>query len=461
MTLHPFTPGRELPAELDSRTVGRDDLLAVLGERLTSAATSGNRPHTLLVGPPGSGKTHLLEVALHRARLIPDLQDRLAVARISEDAIGVARFIDLLSETGSALGVDAPQSRDPIAWEERLLDGIGDRVLVLVVENLDRVFDSIGDAGQRDLRSWVESSGRVLLLASTSRLSKSLRDRTKPWFGGLILTPLEDLNVDDCRELLSRLADRKQDSRLVDLVRSPAGLARVRALVQFFGGAPGTWTLVGEAATTRSLDALVPVVSEVLERLVPYHQQLLWTLPPNHRLLIHALAAGDAAALTPRDLADVTGLSHQTVTAALGVLQDGGWVRSLKIPGGDQRRTLYSLRDPLIRHHVQHRTNSPLLDGTVRLLRDWYDTSASPPSPEGAGSVPEELLSRALAGQASHSRVRASAVNATLEAHLLRSICGDPEAFLRLPVELQGPARAMAGDQGWRDLAVGRFQNLA
>lgn len=62
-----FTPAAVDPAELDTHTVGRSALLSRLTERITGAVRDGSRPHTLLIGPRGSGKTHTLHVVVHRA----------------------------------------------------------------------------------------------------------------------------------------------------------------------------------------------------------------------------------------------------------------------------------------------------------------------------------------------------------------------------------------------------------
>ena len=67
MTHPAFSPGTVDPADLDARTVGRGALLKRLTDRIVSSAQDGSRPHTLLVAPRGAGKTHTLQVAIHRA----------------------------------------------------------------------------------------------------------------------------------------------------------------------------------------------------------------------------------------------------------------------------------------------------------------------------------------------------------------------------------------------------------
>lgn len=164
VTRIPDDYGREheelVRAILDQVAVAADPLgLEELAAQLQAAATTRTRQHTLLVGPRGSGKTHLLEVATHRAVGQEALRAGLAVVKLPEDAVGLTGYPDLLREAARGVGVDLGRERDPVALETAILDGIGDKVLVLVVDNLDRVFRALGLPGQQNLRSWVEPRG--------------------------------------------------------------------------------------------------------------------------------------------------------------------------------------------------------------------------------------------------------------------------------------------------------------
>ncbi|MFP5319264.1 MAG: AAA family ATPase [Acidimicrobiia bacterium] len=365
----PFTPSREGAADLAARTVGRDDLLATLERRLLGSASSGNRPHTLLVGPRGAGKTHLIEVVLHRLRDEPGL----VASRVDEDAVGVASYANLLAELCRSLGVEA--GRDPASLEEALVAHLGDRVLVAVVENLARVFDGMGTAGQRDLRSFVETSGAVVLLASTPQVFSGIGSRNQPWFGSFAVEHLEPLTVDEAAELLARLGWPE-----------PVPPSRVAALHHLVGGWPRLWTLVAATATPAALEEVVPVVEALVEQFVPSFQQRLWSLPPNEARLVRALGTGPPAA-TVAELAAASGLTERTAATALGRLADGGWVRGEKRAGADQRRTWYRLREPLLRLHFQYRGGGSLRE-TVEYVRAWFDPSSPLPA-VAAGSEPE------------------------------------------------------------------------
>ncbi|MCL2483573.1 MAG: AAA family ATPase [Propionibacteriaceae bacterium] len=463
MSTRPFTPSQERPEDLERRTVGRDRLLTVLDERMRLAATTKTRQHTILVGPRGAGKTHLLQVAIHRAEADPTIKAGLLIARIPEDAIGLTSYVDLLRELGRGLGVDVGLERSAGALEKALLDTAGTRTLALVIENLDKVFSAIGLAGQDDLRAWVETSGRVLILAATPALFDAVRNRKMPWFGGLTEMPVDGLTAEEGRQLLTLLATDRGDDKLAEALQSEWGKARIRAVSHLTDGSPRIWMVFSDCLSVDTLDELIPAVEGLIEGLVPYYQQLLWSLPGNQQAIVHQLAEGPSGALTASEIAVKTGLTPQTVTKALGLLKEHRWVRAMKQPHGDQRHTWYELRDPMLRHHLQWRSaGNESLRLTVGLLRNWYDPESREhlsttivASRHGAGHVAatprvhqelstaqeqipdkyQKVLSQVTENPEPRSH-RGAECTGTLEL-LDRARSGDQQARMRLPAELR------------------------
>ena len=414
MSMRPFTPTQEHAEELDRRTVGRDQQLAILHERLALAATTKSRQHTLLVGARGSGKSHLLQVALNRVGSDPIIASRLVIARVPEDAVGLTNYADLLRELATDLGVDIGRERNLSVLERYLLVAARGRTLVMVIENLDKVFRALDADGQRDLRSWVETSGQIFLLAATPAIFEAVRNRKMPWFGGLIEMPVEGLTAEEGRELLIKLAADKGDKDLIEALQSDWGEARVKAVSLLTAGSPRIWMIFSDCLSVEALDELIPAVEGLVEGLVPYYQSLLWDLPQSQQAIVRQLAEGASGALTASEIAAETGLSPQTVSKQLSLLKESRWVRDMKQPGGDQRLTWYELREPMLRHHFQWRsTGGEPLRLIINLLKTWYDPS-----------VPNRHLSLSE----DRNGIR----------HLLdRARAGDQEALMRLPSELR------------------------
>lgn len=402
--LKPLTPHRERPDTLDSRTVGRTDLLAALHRRFRSAATSANRTHTLLIGPRGSGKSHVISVALHRLQADETIRDLIAVARIDEDVVGIRTYGDLMIEVLRSLGATdediaaAKANRTPSVLEGQVLEVLGERTMLLVVENLSRLFDQVGIAGQRNLRSFVETSARVMVLASTPLLTASIADRSEPWFGSFTPEVLDDLTLDQGSELLRQIALADADHDFAAFIESPKGQARLAALYQLIGGSPRLWIVFAGCASTEALDDLVPAVEQLLEQLTPYYQQLLWDLSPVEAALISELGRGPAAA-PAKAIAAAAGVDADSASTSLRRLTESKWVRSEKVPGTDQRTTWYRLREPLLRHHFQYRSDDHQpLALIVEILRAWFDPTdrSARLAGVGPGSDSERHLLAAL-----------------------------------------------------------------
>lgn len=356
-----FTPNAADPAALEDATVGRTQLLDTLVARIRSAARDGSRPHTLLLAPQGSGKTHTLHVAVHRALADPDTAARVVPALLPEGVLPVGSYLDLLTEIARCLGPEVHataralrRARDPIGIEAAVGAAASGRMLLLAVENLDRVFDRLGETGQGSLRAWVETSTDVLVVGTAPTLFPGVSSRTMPWYGSFIVDALPPLGLDDCLTLFGAACARRGRPDLASFAASVRGRARLAVVHRLIGGAPRSWLTLTDAADLDALEAVTPAVELVLDRIAPQYQHRLWELAAGEQRLVVELARS-AGARTVGDLADAVGVSNQSAATALGRLADAHWVTSSKAPDGDRRTTWYDLADPLLRLVVHFR----------------------------------------------------------------------------------------------------------
>ena len=405
---HPaFTPTALPPEQLDAATVGRDELIERLVSRIRDAATTKARRHTLLVGARGSGKTHTLAVAVHRALRDENVSDAIVLAWIPEDSLTIASYADLLVELARQLDPGLAEraralrrERDRIGLEQIIEEYAAGRPIVLLVENLDRVFRDLGSRDAGAFRAFVETSGRVLVLASTPLLFSAVSSRSEPWYGSFDTEHLAELTVAEGAQIVRRRALGRDESELATFVMSPQGMARLEALAHLAGGSPRLWQILADAVTIDSLDRLVPAVEKLLDDLAPYYQQRLWELGPNDQKLVVELARGTGAA-SVAELADRAGLDQRVAASALGQLADASWVRKSKAEGGDRRKSWYELREPLLRHHLQYRdSRGEPLRVIVEVLRGWYapDARRRALGEVEFGSTAERFLSLSMAG---------------------------------------------------------------
>ncbi len=404
--MHPaFTPSALTADKLDAVTVGRATTFETLVKRLQGAVRDGSRPHTLIVAPRGAGKTHTLHVAVHRSLADPDTAKSILPVVIPEDSLAIASYIDLLVEIARSIDGDLAatvrdmrRQKDTIGIEQAILAAAPDRMILLAIENLDRVFDALGSGGQGALRAWVETSTAITIFATAPMLFAGVSSRSYPWYGSFIVESLPDLTVDDAVVMLSKAARRNADDELADFIESPQGRERLQVIHRLAGGSPRLWHILSEGIDIESLDALVPAVESLLDRLAPYYQQQLWQLPAGEQRLVVELARGWEPR-TVTELAAAVGISNQSAATALGRLASSRWVTSTKAQTGDRRASWYDLTEPLLRYHLQYREDrGKPLRLIVEFLRGFYSRERLLDELAGAtpGSPAERHLQRAL-----------------------------------------------------------------
>lgn len=357
-----FTPSTMAGADLDALTVGSTSLVTALVDRVATVG-DGLQPHTLLVGPAGVGKTHTLHVALHRALAVA-AADRILPVVIPENSVAIGSYTDLLVEAALAIDPDVHrqavilrQQRDHDGIEELLARAAGGRSVLLIVENLDRVFRAIGEAGQGRLRRWTENASRVTVFASSPTLFDGVSSRTMPWYGSFAVEQVEELPDEDVVTLVGQIARQRGADGLHSAVTSRSGRATVAEIRGRVGGCPRTWLVLARALDERTLFEVDAAVRLLLDFWVDYYQPRLWSLPAGERRLLTEIARSSHG-LTVGEVADAVGISNQSASTGLRRLAADRWVSASKNVAADRRRTVYDVADPLVRQFVNFREQS-------------------------------------------------------------------------------------------------------
>ena len=113
-----YSPGNMDRESLEALFVGRRDVMEDVLSRVITSIRSPEKHYVLLVGPRGSGKTHLLALAYHRLmdRFDADnTHENVAVALLSEEEWGVASYLDLVVRILRALADQEPDLNAEIA----------------------------------------------------------------------------------------------------------------------------------------------------------------------------------------------------------------------------------------------------------------------------------------------------------------------------------------------------------
>jgi tetratricopeptide (TPR) repeat protein len=376
MPLLKFTPSAMDTEFLEAITVQRESLIQGLVDSALHAE-GGNRHH-LLVGPRGMGKSHVLTLVAERVRAAAD--DSLVLAVLDEDPWATRSYTKFFAAILGA--IDHPdtatvRSRGTEEEAERLLrDAIGDRRLVLMVENLDEIFRRIGADGQKRFRAFAENWPQLLVLASTPQLFAGINRHASPFYAFFRITHLDELTPENAGDLLGRIARLRDDEALATFLETETARRRILAINALAGGHPRIWLLFAGCISIPAIDELVPLFLQALDDLTPYYQSRLADLGDQQQELVLLLCEAGGA-LTNRQLAEQSGLPQNQVGAALGKLEDRGYIRRALLPEelntGDARASHWELREPLMRLalDVKHSRGKPLTL-VVEFLRAWY-----------------------------------------------------------------------------------------
>lgn len=347
---------------------------------IARSVADGSRPHHLLVGQSGAGKSHFVRSVLRQLTFagqpINDAgnpqegaQAEVLVLQTNEDAYAIGTLGDLLVEAvrtqGDAIAAKAVMlraQRDLIGLEQLIIDIAGDRPIVLVIENLDRIFDAIGQPGQGSLRAWIETSAQVMVLATATSLTPPLRSRNHPWFGAFNVHNLPPFTAPEVTKYVSGRAISDDRREIAARLKTSAAQRDMQTIYDTIGGTPRHWQILAEQfiRSTGSTDPSTSI-EVLLDALTPWLAPPVIALAGVPRRIVVELARHNTAQ-TVTDLATSLGMSNQNVAAALGRLIRQGWVKRGKPDDGDQRTTLYWIADPVLRLHLRYRDGLTIIE---------------------------------------------------------------------------------------------------
>ena len=353
-----FTPSLMPQEALEAIFVQREREAQRTVELVRESVLTANKSHTLFVGPRGIGKTHLVSLIYHRLRAMEDLRDRLLIAWLREEEWGVSSFLDVLQRILRALAEDDPALEPRIAAvqaakteavaeqvaKELLREIVGQRTLLLLAENLDDLFNGMGEAGQKRFRAFMQDTRFSSILATSQGLFGGVSRQASPFYNFFRVQHLPGLSLDEAILLLTKIAQMEEDTPLVDFLHTPAGRARVRAVHHLAGGNPRVYVIFSEFLTRDALDELVAPFLKMLDELTPYYQSKMRALSPQQRKIVEILS--DARGAIPvKEIAGRSFLTHQTVSSQLQELREKGYATAHKVG----RESFYELQEPLMR----------------------------------------------------------------------------------------------------------------
>ena len=382
-----YSPGNMDRESLEALFVGRDDVMEDVLSRAMESIRSANKHYVLLVGPRGSGKTHLLALASH---LLMDrikaakADDKVAVALLNEEEWGVASFLDLVVGILRALTDQTPElstdidtiygrfSKDPIGAEafavNRLRQHTHGRTLLVLCENLVDLFDGLGEEGQKRWRAIIQEDGNWAIVATTPSLFSAVALQDNPFYGFFTIRSMHQIDFDTGLNLLERKAVHEGKTELAEYLRQPLGRARVRAVHHLAAGNYRAYVVLFDFLDKESLDDLTRPFFKMVDDLTPYYQDRMRQLAPAQRKIVEFLCRHRKPA-TIKDISTSCLMSHQTTAKQISELYIAGFVTRTRAG----RNTFCELSEPLMRICIEVKDNKAQhIHLFVEFLRHWF-----------------------------------------------------------------------------------------
>ena len=375
--------------------------------RIVRDNTHGKPPqHVVVIGARGMGKTTTLWAVAHSIALDPGLARHWQPVVFDEESRRVGDLADFWLEairhwelaTHSTAGqAERLLSQEGPGLEDRAhavllaaIDRSGKRA-VLFIDNLNEVFASIHDPESlHRLRAFLMEDDRIMILGAATRHFDAITGLDEPFFDFFRLFELAPLTLDDMRESLLALAERRGDTHVIETIEQQPGT--LRSLHVLTGGNPRLiktfYRLLAEG--------LRGDVRQDLERLVdeftPYFKAILDALPMQQQRIVDAVAL----AWEPVEVAAVaqaTRLPSNQVSAQLRSLVRAGI--AVEAAGSPKRKT-YLLADRFSNIHYLMRHGR-----TARRRFDWFVLTlrALFPDPEQAAALAHVAGRTACAGE--------------------------------------------------------------
>lgn len=378
-----FTPSMMPPETLEAMLVQREPLLRRCVTSVVSSVTTTSRHHYLFVGPRGIGKTHLISLLHHRLAQNKTVQSKALIAWMREEEWGITSFFELVLRVLRTLGQTYPnfkiEERTKPLYEfsiaeaevhatNLLLELLGKKTLVLLLENLDDLFEQLGDIGQKQWRAFIQNHPRFVLVTTTPSLFSGVSAQKSAFYGFFDIEPLKELDFEQVVELLEKIAIERGDQALANFILTAQGRARIRAVHHLAEGNPRIYIIFAQFLTQPALDELVQAFMHTLDELTPYYQARMKELSGQQRKILEYLIHHRVSAPV-KQIAKACFITHQVCSSQLKQLRDKRYVRSLE----QGRESYYELCEPMMRlcMDVKNQRGEPI-GLFVEFLRIWY-----------------------------------------------------------------------------------------
>jgi len=305
------------------------------------------------------------------------------VAYMNEDERGIANFSDFIRHilqsfvknkegdygtiNDAIYGIaDLPSSQQEKAFVNYLLEFLDDKALVILIENLNIIFDEkkgMGLEGQQKLRSLMHEHNRFSLMATSQNLFHQIKDSKAPFYQFFNIRHLKKLTFEQAFEFIKVQAELDKATDLLKALETSKMKGKVRAIYELTGGNHRLLVIFYHFLKTDFVADLSKIFEKTMNDLKPYYEQFLNALAPQQQKIVKYLAASHKAKMG-KDIAHHCFIEARTLSKQTSELVKKGYIDK-HIEGRD---AYYELKEPLMRICFEITEN---LNGVTKLFIDF------------------------------------------------------------------------------------------
>ncbi|MBN3036016.1 MAG: hypothetical protein JW861_10565 [Bacteroidales bacterium] len=357
----------ENPEKLEMTLTGRKVLADAIEKMIIDSVKTGKLYQNLIVGPRGSGKTHLLRVLYNRFTDNPEVMNHYEIAYMVEDEVGLASFVDFMNRVFAALQrwdrdkerlqslereLDLLKSSPAQNWNEMacsiLLRFLEKKRLLILIENLNQVFHDLRREGQAKLRDFIQTNGNVSFIATSQALFHDLRREDMPFMNFFSITHLKNLTLEETVRLMMALAKAEGYPELEEYLGTDEARDKIRAIHDFTRGNHRLVVLFFDFLRAEYKSELSGSFLKSIDKLKPYYESLLKSLSPMQQKIIQYLSLSR----TPQSGNSISYncfIEQRSLSKQLSELQKLGYINAFK----RGRERYYEVTEPLMRFYYE------------------------------------------------------------------------------------------------------------
>ncbi len=355
-----YNPARLNDAEIVNAFVARKPVFGRVLADIAAEKPNSRAQHHLIVGQRGMGKSMLLARLASELRTSEELSKHFVPLVFAEEQYTVDRLskfwlncLDALADASERVGntresdridalvrslklqlagaaeKDEAPARAALGAFLQATESAGKRP-VLLVDNLQLVFERIASIQQHALRELLMRPGGPILVGASPSPPPESQDYGAAFFDHFKTHYLRALSSDEMRKLMLKLADTTDRTDVRDKVLTHP--KRLKVLRDLTGGNPRTVVALFLLFAEDFSASVLADLENLLDRVTPLYKARIEELSEQQQVVVSAIA-DHWAPITARAVSETTGLPISSISAQLDRLERIGFVERVEIFG--------------------------------------------------------------------------------------------------------------------------------